>query len=387
MAITICAITGVLRSPAGDAMPNAVFTVAQAGICRTEDGASLPQVLSRTASGSGEVSFGLLPGRYVLTWAPGPNARPYSSPLSVPFEATADLADLLVARDIPQRDPVGPAQDARDAAEAARDLAQAWAEGHEPGGSGTQSAMEWAGEAGNDAAQAQADRIQTGLDRAATGADRIQTGLDAVATGADAVQTGLDRVQTGADALSASGSAALAVAARGGAETARDAAFVAADVYASVGAGLSDTGNGEQFQVVTGDELVRYRNSSGSAVEVARYPAAQALSRLLVDHGHLAALLGQLVREAERLRAAQGASPPLSAAVGALASIVNQLARQTNGGRIALAGGTLDDPAIRIGPAGVYSAADNTISVSIAGVERLRVTAAGITVFGTVTEV
>lgn len=60
------------------------------------------------------------------------------------------------------------------------------------------------------------------------------------------------------------------------AETARDAAFVNADVYASTAAGLAATSNGEQFQVVdsSGNFLLRYVNNSGSASVVAAYPSA-----------------------------------------------------------------------------------------------------------------
>lgn len=291
--VTVCTITGVLRNPAGAALPNAAFTVSQAAIYRTEDGASLPLVLSNTADGNGAVSFGLLPGRYVLTWLPGPNAQPYVSPLSVPFEATADLRDLLVARDIPQRDPVGPAEDARD-------MAQAWAQGTEPGGPGTKSALEWAGEA-----------------------EQVR-------------QTLLDGVDADATTLNPGEQAT--------------ASYDPDTKIITIG-------------VPVGDALI-YQNQS-----------------------HLAALFGQAARETERLRAAQGETPPLSSAVGALASIINQLARQIDGGRIALAAGTLDDPALRIGTASVYSTAADTLSVAVAGVERLRITTSGITVFGTVTEV
>lgn len=171
------------------------------------------------------------------------------------------------------------------------------------------------------------------------------------------------------------------------AETARDGAFTNADVYATTGDGIAATSNGDQFQVVEGDELVRYLNDNGNAVEVARYPAATALTKLASDHGHLSALLGQTAREAGRLRDAQGVTPPVPAAVGALAAIVSQLARQVDGGRIRLAGGSLDDPAIQIGTASIYSAAADTLSIAVGDVERLRITTSGITVYGTVTEV
>lgn len=60
------------------------------------------------------------------------------------------------------------------------------------------------------------------------------------------------------------------------AEAARDAAFVNADVYPDVATGRAAVADGEQFQVVEGDEIVRYvRNSASTAEEVARYPSAQ----------------------------------------------------------------------------------------------------------------
>src|SRR5690554_6717193 len=57
------------------------------------------------------------------------------------------------------------------------------------------------------------------------------------------------------------------------AESAREAAFVNADVYDSVSDGLAS--GDVQFQVVEGAEVVRYRNESGSAAEVARYPTSE----------------------------------------------------------------------------------------------------------------
>jgi hypothetical protein len=69
-----------------------------------------------------------------------------------------------------------------------------------------------------------------------------------------------------------------AVAAQGLAETARDAAFVNADVYADTSAGLAGTSVSEQFQVVAGDEVIRYLHEAGPvATEVARYPSAPAV--------------------------------------------------------------------------------------------------------------
>lgn len=81
---------------------------------------------------------------------------------------------------------------------------------------------------------------------------------------------GFETAATGIPAVEAS---IEAEAAKVAAETARDAAFVNANVYADTTAGLAGTTNGQQFQVVSGGEIIRYKNNSGSAVEVARYPS------------------------------------------------------------------------------------------------------------------
>lgn len=103
--------------------------------------------------------------------------------------------------------------------------------------------------------------------------------------------------------------------------------------------------------------------------------------------GTVAAAVGQAYEELVKLTDAQNDNTVNTAALMALAQMLGQVADQINGGQVTLSGGTLADPALRIGAAGIYSAAANTLSVAIAGVERLRVTTSGITVFGTVTTV
>lgn len=56
---------------------------------------------------------------------------------------------------------------------------------------------------------------------------------------------------------------------------ARDAAAVNAGVYDNAQDGLAATTEGEQFQVISGTEIIRYANESGAAVEVARYPSSE----------------------------------------------------------------------------------------------------------------
>lgn len=60
------------------------------------------------------------------------------------------------------------------------------------------------------------------------------------------------------------------------AETARDAAFTNANVYADTATGLAATTNGQQFSVVVGMFLNRYRNDSGVATLVASTPNSTA---------------------------------------------------------------------------------------------------------------
>jgi predicted amino acid dehydrogenase len=68
--------------------------------------------------------------------------------------------------------------------------------------------------------------------------------------------------------------------------------------------------------------------------------------------------------------------------LGALASILGQVAQQVNGGQVTLRGGSLADPALRIGTVGIYSSATNTLSIAVAGTEVARFTASGLSVLG-----
>lgn len=59
------------------------------------------------------------------------------------------------------------------------------------------------------------------------------------------------------------------------------AGFTAADIYADVATGRAAVADGAQFQVVEGDEIVRYRrDSSSTQTEMARYPTAAAVAEL-----------------------------------------------------------------------------------------------------------
>lgn len=74
-----------------------------------------------------------------------------------------------------------------------------------------------------------------------------------------------------------------AVAAKSGAEAARDAAQLSAGVYQDVATGLTSTPADKFFSVPSPESteyLILYKNNAGVALEVSRYPSAQAISEL-----------------------------------------------------------------------------------------------------------
>lgn len=107
---------------------------------------------------------------------------------------------------------------------------------------------------------------------------------------------------------------------------------------------------------------------------------------VLANSATLAAVLGQTDRRVEDLEEGQGDGAVLRGLVIELASVLGQISSQINGGRATFIGGNLADPALRIGSVGIYSSATDTLSIAISGTEVARFTAAGLTVFGTITE-
>ncbi len=145
---------------------------------------------------------------------------------------------------------------AQAAAKAARDKAQEWATNPEddPVETGQFSSLHWAAKAKDEKLAAQVAR---------TGAETAETNAETAEAGAVAAQVAAELARAGAETAEAN------------AESARDSAFVNAQVYADTAAGLAATSVGQQFQVVSGDEIIRYRHDAGPvATEVARYPAA-----------------------------------------------------------------------------------------------------------------
>ena len=84
-----------------------------------------------------------------------------------------------------------------------------------------------------------------------------------------------------ASRIAAAGSAGSAADDADRAELAAGNAAVNANVYADIATGRAAVADGEQFQVLVGDEYVRYRRDSASTqTEVGRYPAASAVEVL-----------------------------------------------------------------------------------------------------------
>lgn len=142
------------------------------------------------------------------------------------------------------------------------------------------------------------DQARTAATDAASAADRVSLGdLDAAvaATSADADQTALDRQATTDSAEAAEVSRIYADASATAARSARDAAFVRADVYDTVAGGLSATVANDQFAVVSGLELIRYRHrNDGTALELFRYPSVGIYENLLSLVGDIDTLLDDM---------------------------------------------------------------------------------------------
>jgi hypothetical protein len=142
------------------------------------------------------------------------------------------------------------------------------------------------------------DEAAASATAAETSADRVDLGaLDAAvaATQADAVQTGEDRAAAAASAEAAEVSRVYADASATSARSARDAAFVNAMIYDTTADGLAATAPGDQFAVVSGLELIRYRHrNDGTALELFRYPSVGIYNNIIALVGDIDTLLDDI---------------------------------------------------------------------------------------------
>lgn len=229
--------------------------------------------------------------------------------------------------------------------------------------------------------------------------DRVEFLTPTTGTGDIVVGAAVSGGRTFADAGAADGDAVRYVAVDGAAweigrgimaggatEIVRDAILDSTDG----GTAINLSGNAKMFGTVSAKDVagIEARALAATAAtlsalgQVAReQPALRAaLDQGLADIAQTEADIAQT--EADILADLVATGGPGQAALSA----AGQLARQVNGGRVALAGGTLADPALQIGTVGVYSSAADTLSIAIAGTEVARFTSSGLTVFGVVTE-
>jgi hypothetical protein len=158
-------------------------------------------------------------------------------------------------------------------------------------------------------------------DAGATSLAPVQEALDATLSAA--AQASAQAVTAVEAAGTSTAERAAAVVARTAAETAsavaqaaRDAATVNALVYTTTAAGLAVTADGQQFQVVGANEIIRYaRTNSTTATELARYPASAPVQEA-IEFGT------RRQRYLDRLRTA-GSTRPKAAVVVLLGQSLN----------------------------------------------------------------
>lgn len=281
----------------------------------------------------------------------------WSALLSVPESVDAiDLTSAISQAPFPSKSDAQIAQEAaqQSAADAAASATAAEADAIAAAGSAAAAASSEtnavaaadAAQTASAAAEAARDAAQAAQAAAETASTDSQAARDAAQTAQAAAETASTAAQTARDA---------AQAAQAAAESARDAAVIARD-------------EAEAFAA----------ESAGNAVAVVG----------VLQHALDQA--GQAVRELEamglRVTDVTETTLPVVGNLQYAIDIAAQAARSVSGGRAQFVGGFADSPAITIGDVAIYSSAADTLSVAIAGTEVLRVDAAGITVFGTVTE-
>lgn len=132
-------------------------------------------------------------------------------------------------------------------------------------------------------------------------------------------------------------SATNAANAKAAAELARDAAFTNANVYATVAAGLAATAVNGQFQVISGDVIIRYRVDAGPvATEVARFPASDYVFNRISDNlsgmsGYVFALSDDQGRAALAIEKSGNVTVPGSPAISATRNALNSLSGMAYG--------------------------------------------------------
>ncbi|WP_323004712.1 hypothetical protein [Denitromonas sp.] len=259
---TLRQVFGTLRTPNGSPFPNKSLkwfrerrvTVAQGSSVVLDD----PFIV--TTDAAGEIDTSIMAGAY-LVLAPLSDADRYLR-VVVPDQAGPfDISSLI---DGPTVEP-----DDLTQFEALVAKAKAWANAPEDTvvESGEYSARHWAEKA--------QENVDAAVDVALAKAQAWAESPEDAAVEPGKFSALHHRAKAEDAEVGAEAALAGALVAQTGAGAARDAAFINANVYPDIATGRAAVADGQQFQVVSGDEIIRYRrDSSSTQTEVARYPSA-----------------------------------------------------------------------------------------------------------------
>lgn len=293
---TLRQIFGTLRTPNGSAFPNKSLKWFRERRTAVAQGSSVvlddPFIL--TTDAAGQISASVMAGAY-LVLAPLSDEDRYFR-VVVPDQAGPfDISSLI---DGPTVEP-----DDLTQFEALVAKAKAWAAAPEDSvvESGEFSAKHYAAKAEEERLGAQT-AVDTAVAAALAKAEEWAENPEDVEVEAGQYSAKHWAAKSEDERLAAQLARAGAETAEANAESARDSAFVNAAVYADTAAGLAATTVGDQFQVVSGDEIIRYRHDAGPvATEVARYPAmAKIASKADIS------ALDVLTRQRQRIAQADG---------------------------------------------------------------------------------
>ena len=135
---------------------------------------------------------------------------------------------------------------------------------------------------GNPAVGAAAQAVGAAATASAAAAQAASS-ADLAQEAADAAQATVETAASDAAALAVSGVAEAVAGQVARAESAADAAQLAGNVFADTASGLAATPSGGYFSVPSANSaefLILYRNTSGSAVEIKKYPSATVFTSL-----------------------------------------------------------------------------------------------------------
>ena len=130
--------------------------------------------------------------------------------------------------------------------------------------------------------------IMEGIQEKVDEVEGIATNVDQLATNAQssAASSAASSITAATQAVTAHTQADLALAAKAGAEAARDAAQLSSGIFPDTAAGIVGTTDGKFFSVPSADSaeyLILYQNNAGVPVESARYPSTKAVTDLAED--------------------------------------------------------------------------------------------------------